>query len=95
MAAIGPEPEQSKFGNILLNQRSDLKFANLDDDASNTLLRTNGEFHTSNRPLEVVSVRQHEQDPSSSPEIFIIAVVAGISAAATVGLIAIGIGWYK
>lgn len=30
-----------------------------------------------------------------SAGVYIIAVVAGISAAATVGLIAVGIGWYK
>lgn len=30
-----------------------------------------------------------------STGLYIIAIVAGISAAATVGLIAVGIGWYK
>lgn len=30
-----------------------------------------------------------------STGVYIIAIVAGISAAATVGLIAVGIGWYK
>lgn len=32
---------------------------------------------------------------NDSAGVYLIAVVAGISAAATVGLIAVGIGWYK
>lgn len=47
------------------------------------------------KPDDVVAV---EIEPHSNKEVFgiyIIAIVAGVSAAATVGLIAFGIGWYK
>lgn len=42
---------------------------------------------------EAVFVKPVLQDDTAG--VYIIAVVAGISAAATVGLIAFGIGWYK
>lgn len=42
---------------------------------------------------EQVYVKPVLQDDTAG--VYIIAVVAGISAAATVGLIAFGIGWYK
>lgn len=45
-----------------------------------------------NDPVEVVAVHAQSQDMTGA---LAIAVVAGISAAATVGLIAFGIGWYK
>lgn len=47
------------------------------------------------KPDDVIAV---EIQPHSSKEafgIYIIAIVAGVSAAATVGLIAFAIGWYK
>ncbi|XP_044751281.1 uncharacterized protein LOC123311412 isoform X2 [Coccinella septempunctata] len=40
-------------------------------------------------------VVQHKTLDSDSTGLYIIAIVAGISAAATVGLIAVGIGWYN
>lgn len=44
--------------------------------------------------VKVVAVKSHFDDGETAG-VYIIAVVAGISAAATVGLIAFGIGWYK
>lgn len=43
---------------------------------------------------DVVAVKPSIGDMDSAG-VYVIAVVAGISAAATVGLIAVGIGWYK
>ncbi|GLV33857.1 uncharacterized protein CBL_11259 [Carabus blaptoides fortunei] len=45
------------------------------------------------RTIEVVPVKNAQQDESAG--VYIIAVVAGISAAASVALIAFGIGWYN
>lgn len=45
------------------------------------------------RTVEVVPMKDAQQDESAG--VYIIAVVAGISAAATVGLIAFAIGWYN
>ncbi|KAJ8964360.1 hypothetical protein NQ314_004971 [Rhamnusium bicolor] len=58
-------------------------FKNVTDDGSS---RNNG--------VVVVAVKHNVSDPDPTG-VYIIAVVAGISAAATVGLIAVGIGWYK
>nr|XP_022905049.1 uncharacterized protein LOC111417099 isoform X1 [Onthophagus taurus]XP_022905051.1 uncharacterized protein LOC111417099 isoform X2 [Onthophagus taurus] len=44
--------------------------------------------------VKIVAVRPNVSDTDTAG-VYIIAVVAGISAAATVGLIAFGIGWYK
>lgn len=47
----------------------------------------------SDSSIDVVAIRPHKEDDTAG--VYIIAIVAGISAAATVGLIAFGIGWYK
>lgn len=44
--------------------------------------------------LDGVTVRRQPPDEDTAG-VYIIAMVAGVSAAATVGLIAFGIGWYK
>lgn len=44
--------------------------------------------------VQVVAVQPHSPEGDAAG-VLIIAFVAGISAAATVGLIAFGIGWYK
>lgn len=49
---------------------------------------------SSNRDVEVVPFKPSDL-PTDTAGVYIIAVVAGISAAATVGLIAVGIGWYN
>ncbi|XP_050311910.1 uncharacterized protein LOC126747375 isoform X2 [Anthonomus grandis grandis] len=46
-----------------------------------------------NREVQVVPVKPDQEEDSAG--VYIIAIVAGISAAATVGLMAVGIGWYK
>lgn len=66
---------------LLVNLRSDkVTPANRDDD------RKDG--------IRVVPLRPIMEDGNTAG-VYIIAVVAGISAAATVGLIAVGIGWYN
>lgn len=53
----------------------------------------NGEV-ASRTGLDVVAVKPSMSEVNSAG-VYIIAIVAGISAAATVGLIAVAIGWYK
>lgn len=43
---------------------------------------------------DVIAIKPSMADIDSAG-VYVIAIVAGISAAATVGLIAVGIGWYK
>ncbi|KAJ8922420.1 hypothetical protein NQ315_004366 [Exocentrus adspersus] len=58
-----------------------------------TFKDANGEPSTRNG-VEVVAIKPNIPEVNSAG-VYIIAIVAGISAAATVGLIAVGIGWYK
>jgi hypothetical protein len=70
-----------------LSHRSDEAFSEENDQVEE------GEYRN-NDQVEVVAV-QPQLANNESTGLYIIAVVAGISAAATVGLIAVGIGWYK
>ncbi|CAH2002384.1 unnamed protein product [Acanthoscelides obtectus] len=73
-------------------QRSGLKLPEENDVSQ---FRSNqGDFETWMENHEVVAVKPEISEVDSAG-VYIIAVVAGISAAATVGLIAVGIGWYN
>ncbi|RZC39603.1 uncharacterized protein BDFB_006038, partial [Asbolus verrucosus] len=73
---------------IHLSHRSDDGFSEETDQVEMNPDRSTDES------MDVVAVRPQLQNAESA-SVYIIAVVAGISAAATVGLIAVGIGWYK
>lgn len=80
-------PNLEKHDKIHLAHRSDESFSPKID-------MSGVEQDEDQRNDDVVAVRSQLQPPESAG-VYIIAIVAGISAAATVGLIAVGIGWYK
>ncbi|KAF5281026.1 hypothetical protein FQA39_LY05231 [Lamprigera yunnana] len=61
--------------------------------SNNENYRTSPNYEYTENSSEVVALKQSAIDYTTG--VYIIAIVAGISAAATVGLIAFGIGWYK
>lgn len=71
-----------------MSQRSDESFLDENDPIEKS------ESRDRNDQVKVVAVPPQTAS-SESTGVYIIAVVAGISAAATVGLVAVGIGWYK
>lgn len=92
LAIVEPMPslEEEEQNRIELAHRSDEMVA---DEVSNSAAF--GAGRTSNKDnIDVVAIKPQIASGESTG-LYIIAVVAGISAAATVGLIAVGIGWYK
>ncbi|CAH1366618.1 unnamed protein product [Tenebrio molitor] len=79
--------DKLKDNKIRLSHRSGEAFSEENDQVEE------GEYRN-NDQVEVVAV-QPQLANNESTGLYIIAVVAGISAAATVGLIAVGIGWYN
>ncbi|KAJ8959288.1 hypothetical protein NQ318_021973 [Aromia moschata] len=85
----------SVSGKFKIKSRSDQNLLEYDDDDAEDLKFHNGNGETSGRSsVDVIAVKPSISDTDSAG-VYIIAVVAGISAAATVGLIAVGIGWYN
>ncbi|XP_044252701.1 protein cab-1 isoform X2 [Tribolium madens] len=80
--------EKIKDNKIRLIHRSDEAFVDEMDSFGKT------ESREKNDQVKVVAV-QPQGTPREATGVYIIGVVAGISAAATVGLIAVGLGWYN
>ncbi|KYB28385.1 hypothetical protein TcasGA2_TC034623 [Tribolium castaneum] len=80
--------EKIKDNKIRLNHRSDEAFVDEMDPFGNV------ENREKNDQVKVVAVKP-QVTTREATGVYIIGVVAGISAAATVGLIAVGLGWYK
>lgn len=85
-----PSLEKEEQNRIELSHRSDEMFA---EEVANPAAL--GARPAANKDhVDVVAIKPQIASGESTG-LYIIAVVAGISAAATVGLIAVGIGWYK
>ncbi|XP_074035048.1 uncharacterized protein isoform X2 [Leptinotarsa decemlineata] len=81
----------SPNNDLKMMQRSELPLENELGNDGKTELKSQQQKHEG---VEMIAV-QHGVLHRDSAGVYVIAIVAGISAAATVGLIAVGIGWYN
>ena len=88
---LGDQKIQSKLQQLADNN---IRLAHRSDESVGKEGRKEVKATTKDDQVEVVAVKP-QLATNESAGVYIIAVVAGISAAATVGLIAVGIGWYK
>ncbi|CAH1180306.1 unnamed protein product [Phaedon cochleariae] len=84
-----PEPTPPPDTPLQADRRSELRFDETSDHTSDGPASA-----LTGRGVELVAIQPSETNVDTA-EVYVIAVVAGISAAATVGLIAVGIGWYN